>query len=252
VGRVSALPAPPALAADGGDAAAAADANPLSGVRVSLRVAWPLGAVIPPADVERYARAMAALLAVRRAASALDAVSASRRRSAAAAGGDHGTKPLPPQLALAVAEAALFVKALEEHLATRVLAPAKATLDAALDAAADLDGVRAAHAAFLAAVCRGTLVAPDALWTLLAPRVRRLLALSLRLAAAARDGGSATAEADAAACRAEVRATLRTLAQKLRAGGPAQQMADCEGLLARLDFNGYFTATAEAEETAAA
>jgi hypothetical protein len=29
-------------------------------------------------------------------------------------------------------------------------------------------------------------------------------------------------------------------------------MADCEGLLARLDFNGYFTATAEAEETAAA
>jgi hypothetical protein len=181
-------------------------------------------------------------------------VAASRRRGAAAAGGDHGTKPLPPQLALAVAEAALFVKALEEHLATRVLAPAKATLDAALDAAADLDGVRAAHAAFLAAVCRGTLVAPDALWTLLAPRVRRLLALAPRLAAAARDGGSfsAAAAADAAACRAEVRATLRTLAQKLRAGGPAQQMADCEGLLARLDFNGYFTATAEAEETAAA
>jgi hypothetical protein len=153
---------------------------------------------------------------------------------------------LPADLALAVAEAALFVKALEEHLATRVLAPAAATLDAALAAAGDLDGVRAAHAAYLAAVCRGTLVAPDALWTLLAPRVRRLLALAPRLAAAARSGAPApSAAADAAACRAEVRATLRTLAQKLRAGGPAQQMADCEGLLARLDFNNWFTATAD-------
>ena len=249
-GRVSALPAPPAVStlAEAPDAppaaaVAAAEANPLAGVRITMRVAWPLGAVVPPADVERYGRALAALLGVRRAAAALDAASAARRRGAR---GEGAVKALPPDLALAVAEAALFVKALEEHLATRVLAPAAATLDAALAAAGDLDGVRAAHAAYLAAVCRGTLVAPDALWTLLAPRVRRLLALAPRLAAAARSGAPApSAAADAAACRAEVRATLRTLAQKLRAGGPAQQMADCEGLLARLDFNNWFTATAD-------
>lgn len=251
-GRVSALPAPLAVSslAEAQDAPpAAAEANPLAGVRITMRVAWPLGAVVPPADVERYGRALAALLGVRRAAAALDTASAARRRGAS---GDGPARALPPDLALAVAEAALFVKALEEHLATRVLAPAAATLDAALGAAGDLDGVRAAHAAYLAAVCRGTLVAPDALWTLLAPRVRRLLALAPRLAAAARSGAPApSAAADAAACRAEVRATLRTLAQKLRAGGPAQQMADCEGLLARLDFNNWFTATAdEAREQA--
>jgi hypothetical protein len=294
-GRLAALPASDGPPAEREEAAAAVS-EPLAGARVSFRVRWPLGVVVPPSDVARYARALAALLAVKRAAAALDDAAAARWKAARAAPpGAAASSSLavpraaqprsstgsvsaaaPPRqprlscrvprlsaatspaaaaaaaaLAASAAEARLFVSAYDEHLHTRVLAPATALLAASLAAAADLDGVRAAHAAFLASVCRGTLVAPDALWTLLAPRVRRLLALAPRIAAAAAaptPAAVAAAAPAAAEFSAALRFVLRLLAAKVRAGGPASQIGDCEGLLARMNFNGHFDASVGAAD----
>lgn len=202
--------------------------DPLAGVRVLCRVRWPLGIVVSSADCERYARSLAHLLSLRASLAICDAAAAQRRRPTSTdADGDSGLPAARYMHDSLVTEVAHILRALHSHVATRVLAPAFARLHSGLASCTDVDGARACHATFLADVQRGTWIAPDALWTLLAPQVRVIQGVAATLC-----GGDGREErALASAFDAARSVMLATLRGKLQAGGTTAQVVECEALL---------------------
>jgi len=240
-GRIFVVPAPSSATPLGGAAVTSGGADlvasvpePLRGARVLCRVRWPLGVIVSASDVERYSRTFAQLLALRCAVGASEACAGRARK-----------RRVPPAALRTALEAEVrhALRALHEHVLGRVLEPAAAQLRSQLASARDIDAARRAHSAFLAEVLRGSWAQPDALWTLCAPAVRAIMAVAARLEGfqeCEKQEQEAELQALGDAFSQALRELLRLLGAKLRSGGTAQQVGECEALLARLQGNEYW------------
>ena len=190
-------------------------------VRLAFRPAWPLGAVIPPPQVALFSAAALHLARLRSAASALDARASDRLRpcrdntlllrrrrerggSGRSGGGEYDDNggvcgDSPPQTPArpasrlriaAEADARRLVASLLSHALHRCVAPAEASLAAALACATSVGAMRRAASAFGDALVRAAFLAPGhPLSAEVGPRVARIVACAAALGAGATFGG---------------------------------------------------------------
>ena len=140
-----------------------------------------------------------------------------------------------------------FVAALRTHVMSRALDGCWHALQSAMERATSLEAMRTAHEAYLTALARQCMIAPDRFWSLVSERVQKALRAAMAFAAAAgtmSDGyvtAGEVARALVAVDKAEeqfdeaVRYLLQVLQAKLKVGSfPAlQELRDS------IDYNGY-------------
>lgn len=228
----------PAIARDGG-------LDAISSLRVDFDVAWPANIVVDAAALSQYNAVLRLMLQLKHAHSSLAAVpicageAAAEEDAAAAAAGRR--------VAVLRAKLLNFVSALRSHVMHRSLDGCWHMLQSAMAAATSLEEMCAAHRAYLHALSRQCMIAPDKFWSLVSERVQSALSAVLAFTAAAgtlSDGYCSAAEvrrAMAAVEKAErafdesVRFLIQVLNAKLKVGTfPA--LAELRG---SLDFNGF-------------
>ncbi len=140
-----------------------------------------------------------------------------------------------------------FVAALRTHVMSRALDGCWHALQSAMECATSLEAMRTAHEAYLTALARQCMIAPDRFWWLVSERVQKALRAAMAFAAAAgtmSDGyvtAGEVARALVAVDKAEeqfneaIHYLLQVLQAKLKVGTfPAlQELRDS------IDYNGY-------------
>ena len=140
-----------------------------------------------------------------------------------------------------------FVAALRTHVMSRALDGCWHALQSAMERATSLEAMRTAHEAYLTALARQCMIAPDRFWSLVSERVQKALRAAMAFAAAAgtmSDGyvtAGEVARALVAVDKAEeqfneaIHYLLQVLQAKLKVGSfPAlQELRDS------IDYNGF-------------
>ncbi|GAQ81443.1 Spc97 / Spc98 family of spindle pole body component [Klebsormidium nitens] len=209
-------------------------------LRFSYKVSWPLELIISEAAIHKYNQVMAFLLKLKRAKHGLDRAARWKINGLGSSGGK--------QRLLFQQKLLHFINTLHQYVMDRVLHSAWLDLRTEMAAATSLDEVIACHERYLAAIQKQCLVASDKLWTLLASRVRTMVAIALDFCSLQRTLSSDGANPDVLA-RGEAEMLrlerqfhesmvflLRVLSSKLNVGH-FPHLAD---LVIRINYNHYY------------
>eukprot|EP00899_Mesostigma_viride_P000798 jgi/Mesvir1/10719/Mv13798-RA.1 len=220
----------------------------LERLTLEYKVGWPLGIIVDDVALQKYNNVMRFLLKVKLAKHVLYKVHRMCVEGVKAARGGAQTEVHQLQLQVLV-ELVHFVDTIHQYVMDRVLHYSWGQLSQSLAAATSLDEARGAHEAYLESIQRQCFAAPDRLWTLLAGRVKTILALALDFfhtshALAACQWGQPSLITSSKAKLLQTRHSfhdcnaflLRVLSTKLKVG----HFPHLQDLVTRINFNGYY------------